>query len=375
MRVAILGTRGIPARYGGFETFAEQLAIRLVNHGHHVTVFCENSGQAIGEYKGTRLQYIDAPSFLGAFRPMVFDALSLWQARKGYDVVYMLGYGTSLLCWIPRLYGTRVWINMDGIEWQRAKWSWVARKYLRLAEALATITPNRIIADAAAIKHSLITRYKRLPPCDVIPYGCDIVESANAGLLSEFGLSPDGYFLAVCRLEPENHVVEIIEGFGLSRSRSRLIIVGDHKLDTSYVKKLQTYRDPRISFVGPVYGQRLQALRYFCKAYLHGHSVGGTNPSLLEAMGCGNVVIAHDNSFNREVLGEGFRFFTQPHDVCAALELIELGGADTDGIRERALGRARQFYDWDNIGGHYCELLDLNPDNAKVVDYSPNGTL
>jgi glycosyltransferase involved in cell wall biosynthesis len=263
MRLAILGTRGIPARYGGFETFAEQLAVRLVARGHGVTVFCEQVEGAGNSYKGVELRHVPT-HHLGPLSTMVYDATCLWQARSSFDVIYMLGYGSSALCWLPRVWGKQVWINMDGLEWSRAKWGPIARWYLRWAEAIAMRTPDRIIADAAAIQANLQSRYRKLPPCDVIPYGCEIVSNAHAEELNRFGLDPRSYYLVVCRFEPENHVKEIIEGFLDSDTPARLVLVGDYGRQSAYVKSLTEYKDQRLFFTGPIYDASiLQALRYF----------------------------------------------------------------------------------------------------------------
>lgn len=365
MKLAILGTRGIPARYGGFETFAEQLAVRLVGRGHEVTVFCEETDGASEQYKGVRLRYLAAPK-LGPLSTLVFDAECLWKARHGFDVIYMLGYGSSAFCWVPRVWGSQVWINMDGLEWARAKWGTIARWYFRLAEGIAMWSPNRIIADATAIKTSLQARHRRLPPCDVIPYGCEIVESACPDELESLGLLPGSYYLVVCRFEPENHVREIIEGFLASRSSARLVLVGDHARKSAYVEMLARYRSERLLFTGPVYdASRLQAMRYFCRAYIHGHSVGGTNPSLLEAMGCGNLVIAHDNPFNREVLGNSAPFFSDQRTVTAAIDLVDSEKADATAMKAQVVERVKQYYTWERITNHYCELLSLASSESR----------
>jgi glycosyltransferase involved in cell wall biosynthesis len=272
----------------------------------------------------------------------------------------MLGYGASVFCWLPRVFGTQVWINMDGLEWARAKWNWIARCYLRCAEAIALLTPDRIIADAATIKTNLQSRYKRLPICDVIPYGCEVVSEANADELAGFGLHPGSYYLVLCRFEPENHVREIVEGFLQSNSQGRLVLVGDYARNTPYVQSLKAYKDERLLFAGPVYDQpKVQALRFFCRAYLHGHSVGGTNPSLLEAMGCGNAVVAHDNIFNREVLGNSALFFSGLEAVSGAVESVDSERVDIAGMKANVIARVKRFYTWDRIADHYCELLSL----------------
>lgn len=375
VRLAILGSRGIPACYGGFETFAEQLAVRLVERGHEVTVFCETAENSADEYRGVKLRYVCAHA-LGRLSTVVFDAVCLWQARSRFDVVYMLGYGSSALCWLPRLWGSQVWINMDGLEWARAKWGPVARWYFRWAEAIAMRTPTRILADAGAIKASLQSRHRKMPPCDVIPYGCELTEGVCAEELRDFGLAPGSYFLVVCRFEPENHVKEIVEGFLRTKSQRRLVLVGDCGRKREYVESLRKYKNDRVVFTGPVYERRkIQALRFFCQAYMHGHSVGGTNPSLVEAMGCGNVVIAHDNPFNREVLGGSALFFSVAEGVSAAIESVESNGADFAGMKVEVVDRVRQFYTWDRITDHYCELLALvsseSRDRGEVVQCAP----
>jgi glycosyltransferase involved in cell wall biosynthesis len=374
MRIAILGTRGIPSRYGGFETFAEQLAIRLVERGHEVTVFCEAAMDATYEYRGVRLRHVPR-SNVGPLSTVLFDGVCLWEARSSFDVVYMLGYGASGLCWLPRLWRSQVWINMDGLEWARKKWGPMARWYFRFAETMAMWTPSRIVADAAEIKEVLRSRHSWMPPCDVIPYGCEIVETARRDELSSYGLPPESYYLVVCRFEPENHVKEIIEGFLESKTRARLVLVGDSRQDT-YGRSLTKYKDDRVVFLGPVYDvPRIQALRYFCKAYLHGHSVGGTNPSLLEAMGCGNVILAHDNPFNREVLGNSAIFFSTSAQIGAAIDSVDAKRVDLANLKAAAILRARQFYGWEQITDHYCDLLALvsseSRDRSDVIQRGP----
>ena len=184
MRLAVLGARGIPAHYGGFETFAEQLAVRLAERGHDVLCFVRPR-RANEEYKGVKLRHVRVRN-LGPLRTVAYDAACLWQARSSFDVIYMLGYGSSAFCWVPRIWGTKVWINMDGLEWARGKWGRIARWYLRMAEAIAMWTPDRIIADAVAIKENLQSRYHKLPPCDIIPYGSEIVSQPLSRSIQRF---------------------------------------------------------------------------------------------------------------------------------------------------------------------------------------------
>ena len=361
MKLAILGTRGIPARYGGFETFAEEVAARLAVRGVEVTVYCEATDRKrLTSYKKIKLNYV--PFVLaGPLTTIIFDLRCLWHARKNFDVVYMLGYGAALFCFIPRLWGNQVWIIMDGIEWARAKWNFPARIWFKLMEATALWTASRIIADAEGIKRHLESRHQYMPACSVIPYGAPVFqEPPDPAPLQEWGLAPNGYYLVVCRLEPENHVLEIVEGFRSSTSKSLLVIVGDHLSGTSYVRRLLHVRDERLRFIGTVFDQRkLQALRCHARAYFHGHSVGGTNPSLLEALGCGNIIIAHDNVFNREVAGDVGRYFKDSGEIPEILAEVDAYSPAQQRIKtEYARSIIQGKYDWDMIVARYLSLME-----------------
>lgn len=360
-RLAILGSRGIPARYGGFETFAEELSTRLVSAGVDVTVFCEKT-QADGadEYRGVKLEYVRVAG-LGPLTTILFDLRCLLLARKGYDIVYMLGYGASPFCFLPRLWGSQVWINMDGVEWARSKWSGLAKFWFRLCEASALYTATRILADAEAIKTHIASRHRRTGTYSVIPYGAEIVSSdPESRPLDAFDLRPYEYYLIVCRLEPENHVLEIVQGFLSSDSEVPLVIVGNHEVSSKYVESLLEYECDRILFVGPVFDKvTLRALRFYCRGYFHGHSVGGTNPSLLEALGAGNPVFAHDNVFNREVAGVFGRYFSDIADIpilVADFEADFVPGA----ARQRAWEIVRSRYTWEIVTRKYLALLETS---------------
>ena len=359
-KLAILGTRGIPARYGGFETFAEEISVRLAERGVDVTVYCAAGvGDKHSFYKGVGLVYLPSPN-IGSLTTVMFDLFCLWHARKGYDIVYMLGYGTSMFCFIPRLWGTKVWINIDGVEWARAKWSGPAKAYFKIMETLAMWIPDRLIADAEGIRQFLHGRHKHMPACNVIPYGAPVIENLQSmDMLTEWNLQPYKYYLVVCRLEPENHLVEIVEGFTASKSTFPLIVVGDHQINTAYVHRLKNVSDRRIQFIGTVYDRnKLQSLRYYCKAYFHGHSVGGTNPSLLEALGCGNIVIAHDNLFNREVAGDLEMYFRGADEIPSLVAVVEnMNEGQRSDLSTKARERINSRYNWDIVTGMYQKIL------------------
>lgn len=359
IHLAILGTRGIPARYGGFETFAEEIAERLQQKGLEVTVYCEKdcNNPTIETHKGIHLVYVSSPK-LGPFSTILFDLFCLTVARNRHDVIYMLGYGSSLFCFIPRLWGKKVWLNMDGIEWKRTKWSLPARLWLRAMEWIAMLTPSRLIADAHAIENHIQKRYSYTPPISVIPYGASIIYQANSSLLAEWNLLVDGYYLLVCRLEPENHVLEILQGYTASNSNLPLVVLGNHQTGTHYVEQLLNLTDPRIRMLGTVYDQtKLQALRFHARAYFHGHSVGGTNPSLLEALGCGNAVIAHDNIFNREVAGNAALYFNTATDIPNLVEKINAEETCRATMRKNARDIVSKRYTWELVTDAYMLLL------------------
>ncbi|MEZ5975092.1 MAG: DUF1972 domain-containing protein [Planctomycetota bacterium] len=360
LRLAILGSRGIPARYGGFETFAQEIALRLSEQGVETTVFCEAlAGGRPVRYGKVRLEYARAP-FGGPPARILYDLFCLWRARSRYDVVYMLGYGSAFLCWIPRLFGTKVWINMDGIEWQRSKWGGFARWWLKSMEGIACRVANRLIFDNGALGHSVAQRRRNLPPQSVLAYGAPVVATPpDVGRLRTMGLEPGRYLLTVGRFEPENHLLEIVRAAAAREGGAPLIVVTSTAERTPWQREVLTHAGRLVRFVGPVYDQEvLRALRYHCLAYLHGHSVGGTNPTLLESMGCGNLILAHDNPFNREVLGEMGRFFADEADLSDKLWDVERMGERQrrligDGARDRVIN----LYTWDHVAHGYLELL------------------
>lgn len=359
MRIAILGTRGIPARYGGFETFAEELSTRLAANGFEVTVFCQRSNSNHApEYKGVKLRYV-RDYRVGSLSTVIFDFKCFVNSIRGYDLIYMLGYGAGIFMWLPRLFKKHVWVNMDGIEWKRSKWPWHGRLYLRINEWFAVKSASLIIADAEAIADYLRTKYGKHINCHTIPYGAEVVDTPpDINLIKAYGLKPFEYYLVVCRLEPENHVKEILEGFGLSGSQRSLVVIGDHEKGTPYVRELLKMDDKGIRFVGTVYDRELlKAIRYYSFAYFHGHSAGGTNPSLLEALGCGNMVIAHDNPFNREVAGEKSIYFSDSKGVARAVDELEQGDFDIESARMFAQSIIRERYTWEKITDEYNKLI------------------
>lgn len=359
-RIALLGSRGIPARYGGFETFAEELSVRLVARGVDVTVFCEGDPRgAPREHRGVKLVHV-RPRAPGPLRTIAFDAQCLAAACRGYDVVYMLGYGASAFCALPRLFGREVWINMDGLEWRRSKWSRPARWYLKAMEGAAFRTATRLVFDNGALRDEVEARRGRARRSSVIEYGAPLCESDEGSeVVEHFGLVPGEYHLAVARLEPENHLHEIVRAHRASGARKPLAIVTNVERGGDYARELRALAGRGTKILGSVYEpERLRPLRRHAWSYVHGHSVGGTNPSLLEAMGAANFVLAHDNPFNREVLQDGARFWRDETELARVLaECDALGPAAREVQRALALARAKERYGWERIADEYAALL------------------
>lgn len=357
-RIALLGSRGIPARYGGFETFVEELAVRLVERGIDVTVFCEGAS-ALDAYRGVALRHVRAWA-PGALRTLAFDAQCLASACRGFDVVYMLGYGSSALCFLPRVFGRRVWINMDGLEWRRSKWGPLARAWLWTMERVAFGAATHLVFDNAALRGELEQRGRRTRAASVIEYGAPIYERDDElEPLAKHGLTPGGYFLVVARLEPENHLLEIVRAHRATGSDRTLAVVTNVGRGGATERELLDAAGPRTRILGAIYDPReLRPLRRHAHAYVHGHSVGGTNPSLLEALGCGSVVLAHDNPFNRETLAGEALFWRGERDLATRLrECEELEPAEHARLRRAGLERARAHYSWERIADRYAALI------------------
>lgn len=362
LRIALLGARGIPASYGGFETFAEQLATRLAARGHEVTVYAECGDQPVADtvYQGVRVRSRRRPRW-GAASVLAYDSACLWDARRGYDLVYMLGYGAAWACWWPRVFGVPVWINVDGLEWARSKWGWGARTYLRCMEWVASKVATRLIADAEAIALRFRQTYPGGAPSSFIAYGAELVQAdqADPSLLAAWGLQAHRYMLVVARPEPENHILEIVQGHVLHGGDWPLVVVGDVSGGTAYQQQLKALASDRVRFVGGIYdAAQLNSLRVHAACYLHGHSVGGTNPSLLEALACGNWVVAHDNPYNREVARDAAEYFSTPQQLAQSLDRVVMEGAALQPQRaRRARDIVAKHYTWEGITDAYEALM------------------
>jgi len=358
MRIAILGTRGIPANYGGFETFAEHLSTRLAARGHDVTVYCRAhyvSPREL-EFRGVRLKV------LPTIRHKYFDTIvhtflsTLHAVPRRYDAALICNAANAPFASILRLAGTPVALNVDGLEHKRKKWNWIARRYYLMAERLATILPTETVTDARVIQEYYLARHKTLST--MIAYGAE-VERRPDPTVRRWRVEPNRYVLYVSRLEPENNAHLVIEAFKRVRTAHKLLIVGDAPYARDYIKdlKARARRDRRIIFTGFVFGSDYRALQQNAYCYVHATEVGGTHPALLEAMGFGNCVLTLAAPENIEAIGDAGIAYTDEKDLVDKLQRVLRDGSLVHSYRNRAQARVQEFYDWDYVVDQYERLF------------------
>ncbi len=327
MKISILGTRGIPARHSGFETFAEQFALYLAKREHDVTVYCqipEGTAEFRDMWNGIRrIAFSEGDHPFGTIR---FDLRTVLDVCRQRDcVVLTLGYNTALFSFLYRVFGIRNYMNMDGIEWIRQKWSRPARLWLRANEWFGAKLANHLVADHPEIKDHLLA----VAPAEkitVIPYGAYPVKEADESYVRELGLEPYKYFLVIARSEPENSILEIVKAQTTREGKHPLVVLGRYMPHENryHAQVFEAAKGERVLLPGAIFEKaRVQALRYFAAAYIHGHQVGGTNPSLVEALAAGNAVIAHNNRFNRWVCGPHARFFLNIEELGRHMDVLE----------------------------------------------------
>lgn len=353
LRIGILGTRGIPNQYGGFEQVAEYLSVGLMERGHEVMVYNSHKHpHQEPQWNGVPIIHCYDPEyFMGTAGQFIYDLNCIIDSRKrNFDIILMLGY-TSSSVW-RFLYPSKAIIisNMDGLEWTRAKYSKPVKRFLKYAEKLAVSSSHYHIADSEVIKEYLDKKYRI--NSKYIAYGADMHYSTDEELLLEYKLIKKEYFVLMARMEPENNIEMLLDGFCLSKSTKKFIVIGN--TTNGYGKYLlhKFGHDSRIIFLGALFDQqKLKSIIKFSEVYFHGHSVGGTNPSLLEAMAAGAFVAAHSNPFNKSVLKENAVYFSDPKDVCAIVDQPE-SRAREDFIQNNFSTIKNQFT-WERIIDQY----------------------
>lgn len=359
VKLAILGTRGVPARYGGFETFAEELGARLAARGHEVTVYGRNQWvlRGIKHHRGMRIRRLPAPrsKYLETVVHTLFAAFAVMP--RHYDVIYVCNVANAPAVLVLLVARKKVVLNVDGLEWQRAKWALLGRSYYRFCAWLAARLPVHIVTDAHVIQGYWQRHYKRAT--DYFAYGTSLIPVADDGTLARLGLEAGRYVLYVSRLEPENNADLVVAAYANVRTDLPLALVGSAPYASDFIAGLRgaAERDPRVRLLGAHYGSEYQVLRSHAAAYVQATEVGGTHPALVEAMGFGNAIAANDVPEHREVLGDAGLYYTGAAGLSDALQRLLDDSALATQMRTRAADRSRELYDWDTIADDYERWL------------------
>ncbi|EIZ85303.1 polysaccharide export protein [Methylobacterium sp. GXF4] len=355
----ILGTRGIPAAHGGFETFAERLALHLASRGWRVGVYCQAEVERVRDRVSTRtwngITLITVEVALrGPAATLAFDAFCVKDAATRGGVCLVLGYNGAAFLPYLRARGGRILTNMDGIEWRRPKWPLPVRAFFYGSEWIAAWSSQRLVADHPAIADHLARRRPRRAIA-TIPYGGD---PPPANLRPPpLGLEPGRYLVSIARIEPDNNILTLVEAFSRKPRGMRLVVLGTLKVGNAYHRAVEDAAGLEVLMPGAIYEpEMVQSLRVHARAYLHGHTVGGTNPSLVEALWAGNAVIAHDNPFNRGTAGEGQFYFTDGDSCAAAIERVLTDEGAVAAARAAARAQAERFR-WDDVLAAYEDEL------------------
>ena len=360
MRISIIGTRGYPYVYSGYETLVSELVPRLVARGHEVTVYCHrglfNSFPSF--VNGVRLRYMFSvkSKILSQFTNSFLSTLD--SLFRNYDAVLYVNSANGPLGFLTRFARTRTAINVDGLEWLRPKWKGLGAKYFYFASRLATKHFDAVVTDSNCMAE--IYQKEFGAPSTVIAYGASLAVSKDPTLLRSYGVSPNEYYLVVGRMIPDNNAAIIAQGFSQSKTKRKLVIVGDVPYTDAYADALRQTKDPRVVFTGYIRDQEvLRELYCNSYAYIHGHEFGGTNPTLLLALASGCCVLAMDTVFNREVLnGEEYGIFFQkdPNEITRLIDRVDNDVSIVDVFRSKARRRITERYTWERITDQY-ELL------------------
>lgn len=360
VKVAMLGSRGVPASYSGVETCFEQLGARLVERGHEVTVYCRPNYVSYPEptYRGMRL--VKLPTISNKYLDTIVHAAlsSLHALTQGYDIALYAIAGNSLVCWLPRLARQATVLNVDGLDWKRDKWPGWAKAYIRFAERMATVLPTALLTDSRVVQAYYRQAYGHEP--HYIPYGSEVPRVSPGETLARFGLAPRQYVLFVGRLVPENCAQHLVAAFHGLDTALKCVIVGDAPYAEEYQAQLRGTVDPRVVFTGYQFGEAYHELGSNAAAFVETSGVGGTHPALLEAMAFGNAVIVHNTPENLETIGDAGLSYDGAIGAPALRELLVrlLGepGLLAD-LQQRAMARASSVYSWEAITDRYEALF------------------
>ncbi len=358
MKIAILGTRGVPNHYGGFEQFAEFFSVFLARKGHEVYVYnSHDHPYQETTFHGVNIIHCHDPEHkMGTFGQFIYDFNCIMDSRKrDFDIILQLGYTSNSIWFFLLPKKAYIITNMDGLEWKRTKYSRPVRQFLKFAERLAAMSSDCLVADSLGIRKFLKTRYGK--DSTYIAYGAHPFNDPDPQIPAKYNLAEYDYNMIMARFEPENNLDMVLEGVAASPQKRTILVVGKHT--TKYGNFLTTKyaAHPHIRFIGPLYNlEHLNSLRYYSNLYFHGHSVGGTNPSLLEAMGSQALIAAHDNDFNRGILQDNAFYFSGPADVVTLLASVK----KSDNLPKVAANYDAivNDFNWEKINGEYLALLE-----------------
>ena len=352
--IAILGTRGIPGRYGGFETFADQLSRRLVERGHRVTVYCRER-HTEPTYLGAELRYLPTirHKYLDTIVHTALSTVHLLFHRV--DVALYCNAANAIFCGMPRLAGMPVALNVDGLERNRKKWNRAAKAWYRLSEWLATFCPTAIVTDAQAIEQYYRDRYACVST--MIPYGAEPLRLTTTAVLTTLGLEPDRYFLYVTRFEPENNPLLVREAFETLATPLKLALIGDAPYAAEYIARIRNTTNPRVVIPGYVFGDGYGELQSHCYAYVHATEVGGTHPALIEAMGRGALILYLETAENTEVAGGIGLPFTAETLPAVMQRALDMSPEERAAWQQKAVDRVRERYSWSAVTDAYEALF------------------
>ena len=359
LNIALIGTRGVPASYGGFETCVQEIGKRLVARGHSVTVYCRDKGQQNPAQYYLGMKRVILPALKSkSFETLSHTFFSVFHALGQQFDIYMLFNAANAPFVVPlRAMSKKVAVNTDGLEWKRSKWGRLGKTYYKLSEKIACAFANRLVADSVGIHDYYATKHQT--ESSIIAYGADIPAGSSAKLLKKFGLESRNYFLQITRFEPENHPLLTIEAYKRLNTGKKLVLVGGNPYKSEYVNKIISQASDTICLPGFIYDDELLATLWcHAFAYIHGNSVGGTNPALLQAMAAGCYTLAYDVPFNREVLqGCGVYYGNNASDLAAKMGQTMENCDKLETYRELSRQRIKDHYSWDTVAGQYEALF------------------
>jgi len=358
LNIGIIGSRGIPANYGGFETFAEKLSSRLVEKGHKVTVYCPSTSSQTSERRYKGVDRVIIPNIASKLLDKLSNSFvsCLHSITTEYQVILFLGVSPVLLAWLPRLFGKKTVININGLDWKRKKWHRIPSFYLKLCESFSGRVCHKVVADSRAIQSYFKEEYDK--DATFIAYGADIGRFEDEEVLKKYRLNKGRYVLQVCRIEPDNNPHIVIREYSKVKTDMPLIILGDAQHSKRYMDDLKNSADDRVRFLGGIYGYDYDVIRSNPFCHIHAHEAGGTNPSLLESLAAGNCSVVLDVVYNIEVTGDaGLVFSKDEGSLLKVLQGLLDRPESAVELGKSAVERIRQHYTWDKIVNEYEDLF------------------